>query len=192
MLLALCWPVPAWAHSSAPGLQGIYWGMLHPFTNGAQMLALMALALVIQQRLPESEDVFHGFWISCLAGASAAASGLPGLNPDMLLTCFAILAGVLAASAMRLPLAALLALGICCGLLCGYVSWPDPGVRSDMMFTTLGAILGAVLVILMVAGLFEMVWQAARWAWLPVAVRVAASWVTAISLLLAALSFRPL
>jgi hypothetical protein len=40
--------------------------------------------------------------------------------------------------------------------------------------------------------MIEMVWQAKRWAWLPIAVRVAASWVTAISVLLGALLFRKL
>ncbi len=191
LLLALCWPGPAWAHSSAPGIQGIYWGMLHPFTSGPQVLALFALALVIQQRLPDSEDVFHGFWASCLAGIGAAAIGLSGFDPEMLLTILAIVAGVLAASALRLPLAALLALGVCCGLLCGYLSWPDPGAKG-MMLTALGAVLGSVLIVILLAGMIEMVWQAKRWAWLPIAVRVAASWVTAISVLLGALLFRKL
>jgi hydrogenase/urease accessory protein HupE len=192
LLLALCWPGPAWAHSSVPGIQGIYWGMLHPFTSGPQILALVALALVIQQRLPDSEDMFHGFWASCLAGAGAAAFGLSGVEPDMFLILMAVVAGILAASALRLPLVALLVLSICCGLLSGYLSWPDPSATGDMMLTTLGAIIGAVLVVILVAGGIEMVSQGTRWAWLPIAVRVAASWVTAISVLLGALLFRNL
>jgi len=190
LLLALCWPGPAWAHSSVPGIQGIYWGMLHPFTSGPQVLALFALALVIQQRLPDSEDVFHGFWLSCLAGAGTAALGLSGFDPEVLLTLLAIVAGLLAASALRPPLAALLALAMCCGLLSGYLSWPDPGAAGDMMLTALGAVLGSVMFVILLAGGIEMVWQAKRWAWLPIAVRVAASWVTAIAVLLGALMFR--
>jgi hydrogenase/urease accessory protein HupE len=190
LLMALYWPTPAWAHGSVPGLQGIYWGMLHPFSSGPQILALVALAFVIQQRLPASEDVFHGFWVSCLAGAAAAALGLSGFDPEILLTTLAIMAGILAASAIRLPLAALMALGICCGLLSGYLSWPDPGAKGDMMFTALGAILGSVVIVILLAGIIEMVWQAKRWPWLPIAVRVAASWVTAIAVLLGALMFR--
>ena len=64
LLAAMVWPAPAWAHGSVPGLQGIYSGMLHPFTSGPQLLAFFAMALVIQQRLPSSEDVFHAFWAS--------------------------------------------------------------------------------------------------------------------------------
>jgi hypothetical protein len=164
--------------------------MLHPFTSGPQLLALFAMALVIQQRLPDSEDAFHAFWASCLAGAGAAALGLGGLNPDVPLTVFAVIAGIVAASALRLPLSALLLLGITCGLLSGYLSWPDPGAKGEMMFTALGAILGSVVMVIVVAGIVELVWQTRRWPWLPIAVRVAASWVTAIAVLLGALTIR--
>lgn len=190
LLPALLWPAPAWAHGSVPGLQGIYVGMLHPFTSGPQLLALFAMALVIQQRLPDSEDAFHAFWASCLAGAGAAALGLGGMNPDAPLTVFAVIAGIVAASSLRLPLPALLLLGITCGLLSGYLSWPDPGAKGDMMFTALGAIIGSVLIVIAVAGIIETVWQAAKWPWLPIAIRVAASWATAIAVLLGALLFR--
>jgi len=190
LLAAMAWPAPAWAHGSVPGLQGIYSGMLHPFTSGPQLLALFAMALVIQQRLPDSEDVFHAFWASCLAGAGAAALGLGGMNPDIPLTVFAVIAGIVAASALRLPLLALLLLGMTCGLLSGYLSWPDPGAKGDMMFTALGAIIVSVLIVIVVAGIVELVWQTRRWPWLPIAARVAGSWVTAIAVLLGALTIR--
>lgn len=190
VLLALCWPVPAWAHGSVPGLQGIYWGMLHPFSSGPQLLALFALALVIQQRLPDSEDAFHSFWISCLAGAGAAALSSWALNVDAILTVLAIVTGVIAASALRLPLVVLLLLGVICGLPSGYLSWPEPGAKGDMMFTALGGIIGSVLIIIVVAGIIEAIWQVAKWTWLPIAVRVAGSWIAAISVLLGALLFR--
>lgn len=190
VLLALCWPVPAWAHGSVPGLQGIYWGMLHPFSSGPQLLALFALALVIQQRLPDSEDVFHSFWISCLAGAGAASLSPWTLSMDATLTVLAIVTGVIAASALRLPLVLLLLLGVICGLPSGYLSWPEPGAKGDMMFTALGGIIGSVLIIIVVAGIIEAIWQVAKWTWFPIAVRVAGSWIAAISVLLGALLFR--
>jgi hydrogenase/urease accessory protein HupE len=192
LLLALCWPGPAFAHSSVPGIQGIYWGMLHPFTSGPQILALFGLALLIQQHIPDAEDVFHSFWAACLVGAGAAFLGPSGFDPEMILTLAAIIAGVLVASAIRLPLLAHLALSICCGLLIGYLSWPDPGGTGDMMLTTLGAIIGAVLAIILVAGGIETLSQATKWPWLPIAVRIAGSWTAAISVLLGALLFRKL
>lgn len=186
----MVWPAPAWAHGSVPGLQGIYFGMLHPFTSGPQLLALFAMALAIQQRLPDSEDVFHAFWASCLAGAGAAALGPSGMNPDVPLTVFAVIAGIVTASALRIPLSALLLLGITCGLLSGYLSWPDPGAKGDMMFTALGAIIGSVLIVIALAGVVEIAWQAMKRPWLQIAVRVAASWVTAIAILTGALLLR--
>lgn len=190
LLAALCWPAPAWAHGSVPGIQGIYWGMLHPFTSGPQILALFAMALVIQQRLPDSEDVFHGFWISCLLGAGAAALLPWTFNPDVPLTVVAIVTGLLAASAVRLPLVPLLLLGIICGFLSGYLCWPESVAKGDMMFTALGGIIGSVVIIIAVAGAIEAVWQATKWSWLPIANRVAGSWITAIAFLLGALLFR--
>lgn len=164
--------------------------MLHPFTSGPQILALVALALVIQQRLPEGEDVFHGFWATCLLGAAAAALGLSGIDVDVPLILFTIAAGLLAASGLTLPLPTLMALGTICGLLSGYISWPDSGSNGNMLFSTLGAIVGSILVIIVVAGGLQAIRQFAGWPWFPVAVRVAGSWLTAIAILLGALIFR--
>lgn len=190
LLLLLLSPNTAWAHSSLPGMQGIYLGMLHPFTSGPQILALLALALIIQQRLPEAEDVFHGFWATCLLGAAAAALGLSGINADVPLIFFTVAAGLLAASELTLPLPLLLVLGAICGLLSGYISWPDSGSARNMLFSALGAIVGSVFVIIVVAGGLQAIRQFAGWRWFPMAVRVAGSWLAAIAILLGAIMFR--
>lgn len=125
-----------------------------------------------------------------VASEGVAALGLGGINPDVPLNPFAVVAGIVAASATMLPLAAQLLLGIACGLLSGYVSWPEPGAKGDMMLTALRAIVGSALIVIAVAGIIETVWQATKWPWLPIAIRVAASWETAIAVLLGALLFR--
>ena len=192
LLLAILWPETAWAHSSIPGMQGLYWGMLHPFSSGPQILALFALSLVIQQRQPAGEEMLIGFLAGCVAGVAAAALGVSGFNPDIPLTLFAFAAGVLTASAIKLPVAVLAVPGGIGGLLSGYVSWPDPGSASGMMMSALGAVVGSTLIIIVVAGMIEIIRQKAGWAWLPVGVRVAGSWIAAISVLLGALLFRNL
>ena len=58
------------------------------------------------------------------------------------------------------------------------------------MLTALRAIVGSALIVIAVAGIIETVWQATKWPWLPIAIRVAASWETAIAVLLGALLFR--
>ena len=58
------------------------------------------------------------------------------------------------------------------------------------MPSALGAIVGSAVIVIVVAGLIEIVRQKTGWAWFPIAVRVAGSWLAAISVLLGALLFR--
>ena len=41
------WPVPAYAHSPVPGIEGFYIGLLHPFSTPAQALLMLGLGLLI-------------------------------------------------------------------------------------------------------------------------------------------------
>lgn len=190
LVLGLLWPNTAWAHSSLPGMMGLYWAMLHPFTVGPQILTLFALSLFIQQRLPESEDAFHGFWIGCALGAIAAAFGISGFDPEIPLSVLAVAGGILAASAIRLPAVILVIAGGLAGLLSGYISWPEPGATSDMTFTALGAVTGSILIVIVLTGAIEAVREKTGWPSFPIAVRVAGSWIAAIAALLGALLFR--
>jgi hypothetical protein len=61
-----------------------------------------------------------------------------------------------------------------------------------MVITALGGVLGSVVLLIVVAGIIELVHQKADMALLPIGVRVAGSWVAAISALLGALLFRNL
>jgi hydrogenase/urease accessory protein HupE len=192
LLLVTLWPETAWAHGSIPGMQGLYWGMLHPFTSGPQLLALFGLSLAIQQRLPTSEGVLIAFLAGSIAGSIGAALGITPGDPDMPMTVFAFIMGILTASALRLPSPLLLTAGGMGGLLSGYLSWPDPGSASGMVMSALGGIVGSAVIIIFVAGVIELVRLKAGWAWLPIGVRVAGSWVAAISVMLGALLFRNL
>jgi hydrogenase/urease accessory protein HupE len=171
-------------------MEGFYWGMLHPFSSGPQLLMLLALSLFIQQRLPESEAAFTALWTGCILGAAFAAFGIAGLDADKPLTLAAMLAGVSVASALKPGTALLWAAGGVAGLLGGYVSWPDPGPPSDMFFSGLGAIAGSILIVIIAGGGIELLKVKTGWPWLAIAVRVAGSWIAAISVLLGALLVR--
>jgi hydrogenase/urease accessory protein HupE len=70
VLLVVVWPSHAFAHSSTPGLSGIYWGMLHPFSSAATLLLLIVLGLFVQQRLPASELTLLAFVAATFVGGS--------------------------------------------------------------------------------------------------------------------------
>jgi hydrogenase/urease accessory protein HupE len=190
LLLFALWPDTAAAHGALPGMEGFYWGMLHPFSAAPQLLLLLALALFIQQRLPEAEDAFIGLLAGSILGAAAAALGFAGFKPDLSLTVLAILVGLLVVGAVKLGSALLWTAGGVAGLLNGHASWPDPGPLSDMLFSGLGAVVGSVLIVIAVGSSIELIRQKAGWTWLGTAVRVAGSWIVAISVLLGALLIR--
>ena len=172
-------------------MEGFYWGMLHPFTAAPQLLLLLAFALFLQQRLPEAEDAFTGLWVGSILGGAVAALGLVGIAPDPPLIAVAVLLGLLVASAVKLRSVVLWIAGGGAGLLNGYVSWPEPGPFSDMLFSGLGALAGSILIVIVVGGGLEILRQKAGWPWLGIAVRIAGSWIVAVSVLLGALMLRP-
>jgi RsiW-degrading membrane proteinase PrsW (M82 family) len=53
-----------------------------------------------------------------------------------------------------------------------------------------GALVGACLLLILLAGGLQALQQKVTWGWLSIAVRIAGSWITAISLLLGALMLR--
>jgi hypothetical protein len=59
-----------------------------------------------------------------------------------------------------------------------------------MFFSGLGAIAGSILIVIIAGGGIELVRVKTGWPWLAIAVRVAGSWIAAISVLLGALLVR--
>lgn len=185
-----CWPDAAWAHGSIPGVAGFYWGLLHPFTLAPQLLALLAVGLAIQQRLPAGQELLASYAVASVAGICVAAGGWFGSNAEPLLLAMAIVIGLLVASALPLHRAILWLLGVLVGFPSGYVSLPDPGPVWAMASSAGGAIVGACLLLILLAGGLQALQQKVTWGWLSIAVRIAGSWITAISLLLGALMLR--
>jgi hydrogenase/urease accessory protein HupE len=172
-------------------MAGFYWGMLHPFTAGPQMLLLLAFALFLQQRLPDAEDAFTGLWAGSILGGAAAATGIIALASDLTVTAAAVLLGVLVVSEVRFRSGLLWVAGGFAGLLNGYMCWPEPGPFSDMLFAGLGALVGSILIVIVLGGSIELLRLKAGWPWLGIAVRVAGSWIVAVSVLLGAVMLRP-
>ncbi|SNS75874.1 HupE/UreJ family protein [Tropicimonas sediminicola] len=176
---------PAFAHSPVPGLEGFYIGMLHPFSTPAQALLMVGMGLLASGYASERERYhFAAFPVATILGLILGSSSAD-LDPAMFATAFAVCAlAALAPGRVHLLAVALVALG---GFLIGAASIPDAGPLRDRLFTMSGSLVGANLGLLYLFGIILVLKQRFTWDWVGIALRVAAAWVGAISLLMLAL-----
>ncbi len=183
-------PTVAVAHSPIPGIEGFYTGLLHPLSNVAQLLALLALAVMLG----------HGFRQSPASSLAALAFGLLigivlgqlALTSDWLQAGLLIAAVAAAATSALFPalpivVAALFALVV--GILVGIASTPDPGPLRATLMTLAGSFVGATLFVPSVADGVAWIRQKYTKHWVQVGIRVVAAWICAISVLMTALAF---
>lgn len=171
-------PTPAAAHGVLQGVGDVYAGLLHPLVVPAEALALVAAALLLGA----------SGRAACRAGLSALAAGLalglalgqfapPSLaTPTLLAAAFLAAAPVTAGLRLPPPLAALIA--ALAGLAVGIDARPDPGALRPTLAaaaTLLGAAAVAVIAAALVLG--------REHGWQRIALRVAASWITACAIL---------
>lgn len=177
----------AQAHTPIQGIGNFYNGILHPLITPAHLLYLVALGLLMGQaglqRLGAPMGVFA---ISMAAGLVVNGAAIATVdNPEKILLTGIVLNGVLAMLAFDLRITLLLLSAGVGGMLIGLDSTPD-GLSGNARYAMLlGSALGAnfcLLYIATLAGYFQKPWQR-------IGTRVMASWVTASSLLVIALSF---
>ncbi|HRO10263.1 hypothetical protein [Amaricoccus sp.] len=172
-------PAPAAAHGMLQGVGDVYAGLLHPLVVPAEALALVAAALLLGA----------SGRAACRAGLPVLAAGLalglalgrfapPSLaTPALLATAFLAAAPVTAGLRLSPPLAALIA--ALAGLAVGIDAQPDPGTLRQTLTAAAATLFGATAIAVIVAALVlgrEQSWQR-------IAVRVAASWITASAIL---------
>jgi hydrogenase/urease accessory protein HupE len=164
-------------------------GMVHPLSTPPQLLALLALGLMLGQSWPRK------FSIAWLIFALAAAIGLIvgnlgyGLrlaDPALLIIAFA--AALLAAVAPSQLLVPGMLLAGAGGLFLGVVSTPDPGPLRATIITIAGTYVGANLALLYSSGGIGWLRQRFDQPWARIGLRVIAAWIAAISCLMLALS----
>lgn len=189
--MAVAWPHTACAHSSVPGLAGLYTGMLHPFTMASQLLMLIVLALFVQQRLPDSELVLYAFLIGSLVGLALAALDSSASLSDLPAVVMAVITALLVAAAWPRKTLVLLVTGAASGTISGLLAWPDAGESpGSMIMPALGSVVGALLFVIAATAVLEVLRVTIAARWLAIGVRIAASWTGAIALLLGALAFK--
>jgi FtsH-binding integral membrane protein len=185
LLLAPAW---CWAHSPIPGIGHFYSGMLHPLVVPAQLVALLALGLLVGQR----GAVLRGAAITALILAlplglalSRVAAAGGGMATDTLLLAVGACVALAVSAAQSMPRWTLLAGAAATGLLVGLGADPDGLEGSARALSLAGSWLGAAIVVAWIAVMTEFL----RRDWMKIGVRVVGSWVAAAAMIVLALSW---
>lgn len=189
-LLLLVSPLPALAHGSIPGASVFYNGFLHPFLAPAHAISLAALALWMGgQGEARKGLLINALALGLLAGALLAGTlGDPNTDPALLVLALACSLMVALqwngprwwAAGITFALGAAVALGS-----------GDPAFSGMPRLTLLGGgCIGAVILIGQIAFWVDELVVSHRLRAALIAVRIVASWMSAISLLLVALAAR--
>lgn len=177
----------AQAHSPFPGLKGLYTGFIHPLTQPAQVMLILAVGIFIAARAGDG----RGAAAAAVTGAALAGLGagaLLGTGPDYgpLLATAVIAGGAGALYPHYLPPAVALLYAGCSGLLLGLACVPDPGYWREVAITSLGSWLGIGYFSVLTSG--GLVALLKRWHGpvTRIGVQVVAAWLIAVASLYAA------
>jgi len=173
---------PAWAHDAFGDLGPFYANLLHPLADPAQAVMLAGFAVVLA--LQPVPTVRRGWALHAGAGAATLAALLvvaPPPAPMLVVGAAAAGLGLAALVGKRLPLAAVLALGIAAAVLAALSADRPEGLRAALL-ATLGGALGLATASLLLWSLFD----ALRRRLGDIACRVAGAWVAAIGIMAAA------
>lgn len=186
LLFAL--PATAHAHGAIPGLEGFLSGVVHPLTIPAHLLVIAALGLLAGQQSPQRLKPPLMALMTALGAALLLTLIRPfGEVPAWIPVSLALCVAALVAWAKRLPMVVtqiLFALG---AVVIGLDSAPE----DVPLATALKSLVGTWLIVTFLV--FDVAYYsgfATRRQWSQVAVRVLASWIVAIAVLMLAFHFR--
>jgi hydrogenase/urease accessory protein HupE len=182
-------PKPALAHSTFPGIEGFYSGLLHPLISFDQLLALLGLGVMcgLANRAWLGRSVL-AFAILMVAGVCFGLIGyqFAWTSPALLIIgFFAAASAAIRPSGILPPQILLTALG---GSLIGVYSTPGPGPLRDMIITLLGSFVGASFGFIMLGGWISIFRERFNRDWSLIALRIVAAWIATISISMAALA----
>ncbi|MDP1687147.1 HupE/UreJ family protein [Hydrogenophaga sp.] len=189
-LLLLACPLPALAHGSIPGATVFYTGFLHPFLAPAHAISLAALALWLGgQGEARKGLLINALALGLLLGALLAGT-LGDPNTDLALLVLALACSLMVALQWKGPrwwvACVTFALGTAVALGSG-----DPAFSGMPRLSLLGGgCIGAVVLVGQIAFWVDELVVRHRLRPALIAVRIVASWLSAITLLLVALAVK--
>jgi len=188
LLVIFFFPGTAQAHSPIKGTGDFLNGLLHPLVTPTHVLIIIGLGLVAGRQA--ARDLKAPLWaflpLSALALALTTLGWIREVYPPLLI-CIALCAGVLLALEKIPPVPATCALFAAAALGLGLDSAVEGAAPASTMKILLGNWISLNLLIFDLAIYVTMGKQAN---WLKIALRVAGSWLIAISLMVLAFSFR--
>ena len=172
-------PLPAFAHPM-PGVGDFYAGMLHPIVSLETALPLIAISLFAgQQRRESAIRLLAAFPAAIILGAMLAArSDAPSKLVLVELILTATL-GVLVAFARHLPNWLVLAPGVGVGVCAGWSNASEAFGQVSAFRFVAGLVVVGLLLLVYGNGLVRNL----KVEWARTAVRVAGSWIAAVSIL---------
>ena len=186
-LVLLTLPAEAHAHSPIKGMNDFINGVLHPVTTPAHILIILALGFWMGQRQPRlirfPMIVFAP--VSAVALVLTITRSLPPVSP-WLLSGVALAAGILVAMDCAIPKAAIVILFAACAALIGL----DSPVESDSGFTVFKTLLGVWISLQVLLCDIAIYVSLAKKPWQKIGIRVAGSWIIAISVLMLAFALK--
>ena len=163
---------------------GLIGGLAHPVSTPAHVVALTGLGLIAGRNfLPAGVAIIAAFALGLAAGLGAIAWGIGETPASDVLLAGATLCGLIAASYAAMPVALAVPVALVCGIALGLDSPPEAILLHEAVAMLIGTACGAI------AGLAAIAFIAcaiARWRE-GIVLRVAGSWVAAISILVLAL-----
>jgi hydrogenase/urease accessory protein HupE len=165
-------------------------GLLHPWMTPAHFILLLALGLWLGQHVP----LRLGLPLKVFAPLSAAAlafttTGWIAGVPPPLLVAIALLSGAVVALEARLPSSAGAGLLAAAAMAIGLDSGAEAGTPLAIIGTLLGTWVSLSLGLVNIAYYVSLAAER-RQKWMSIGLRIAGSWIVAISLLMLAFSLR--
>jgi len=188
LLLLFAFPATAHAHSPVKGLGDFYSGLLHPLTTPAHILIIVALGLLAGRRRPFHLKAPMAVFITTSGVALIAASvgGIKAVHPALLIS-IALCAGTLLTLDRNPGTLHFCALFAIAAAAMGLDSAAESASTAAVVKTLLGNWVSLAVLVCDIAIYVSLGGEAK---WLKVALRIAGSWIIAISLLVLAFSFR--
>lgn len=178
------------AHSPFPGIKGFYTGLLHPVSSSTQVLALLAVGIMLGLRWPGWFKIpFLTFAVATFFGILLGQFDFSRAFVEPMLLLVAVIAATLSALYPPGIFALFVILASITGTMVGILSTPDSGSLTATIVTLFGSFIGANLALLYISSSVGWFKDRFKEQWSRIGIRIVAAWLAAISVLMASLAF---